>query len=83
MRVQTLVKGFASHIPGANNVHTCPNTPRSDEAAYSYGVWLKHLTMLRDSGRKHVPEVVLELGPGSSLGVGLCALLGRDVLLYP
>ncbi|MBL6944861.1 MAG: hypothetical protein ISR56_10910 [Bacteroidales bacterium] len=41
-------------------------------AEYSIRVWLKHLNKIKYSG---IPEVVAELGPGSTLGAGIAALL--------
>jgi len=50
-------------------------TGGSDSAAYCYSVWLRHLTRARDNGLNYRPEVVAELGPGDSLGIGCAALL--------
>lgn len=44
-------------------------------ARYCYSVWLRHLVHLFRNGYRGFPERVVELGPGDSLGVGLCALL--------
>jgi hypothetical protein len=37
-------------------------------------VWFKHLTLLSEIGCNSVPSVVVELGPGGSLGAGCAAL---------
>jgi hypothetical protein len=37
---------------------------------------MRHLALLRPFGITAVPQVVAELGPGSSIGVGMTALLG-------
>lgn len=42
---------------------------------YCYATWLHHLVHARQLGLNDAPEVVMELGPGSSLGTGLAALL--------
>lgn len=48
--------------------------PGTISARYSYAVWMRHLILAhRHLGR--VPERVLEVGPGNSLGAGLAALL--------
>lgn len=44
-------------------------------SSYSYALWIKHLGFLSSHGLKNMPQSVLEFGPGSSLGTGLCALL--------
>lgn len=44
-------------------------------ASYCYGVWQRHLTMAHQHGLGAPPHTVVELGPGSSIGVGLAALL--------
>ncbi len=47
----------------------------SRDADYFYGVWLKHLALLRRAGLDRAPRAVAEFGPGDTLGCGLCALL--------
>lgn len=42
---------------------------------YCYSVYLRHLVMAAQHGLATDPRVVVELGPGDSLGIGLMALL--------
>lgn len=42
---------------------------------YYYSVWLRHLIMAHKYGFQSIPRVIVEIGPGGSLGVGLAALL--------
>jgi hypothetical protein len=52
-----------------------PAVGGAGSASYCYGVWLKHLVAAYGCGLRKVPEVVVELGPGESVGAGLAALL--------
>ncbi|MGC8907398.1 MAG: hypothetical protein ACP5M0_08140 [Desulfomonilaceae bacterium] len=69
---QTMVKGVISYLPG---IYRFVDDTRSVSPEFCYSVWLRHLVLAHRSGLNTEPEVFLELGPGSSLGVGLCALL--------
>jgi hypothetical protein len=90
MRFGPVVKGLLTYVPAINNL--LPSKERgghTDSAAYCYGVWMKHLTLLHAHGLPATPPTIAELGPGESLGVGLCALLsgssryvGLDVLAH-
>ena len=47
----------------------------SNSARYCYSVFMRHLVSLNRISGFTVPKTVAELGPGDSLGIGLCALL--------
>jgi hypothetical protein len=74
-----IVKGLASRIPGMSRSLNGGNAP---SAPYGYDVWMKHLWHLWKNGLRKVPETVVELGPGQSLGVGLPALLSGANAYY-
>jgi hypothetical protein len=44
-------------------------------AAYCYSVWMRHLSIITKAVPSFRPRMVVELGPGESLGVGCAALL--------
>jgi SAM-dependent methyltransferase len=79
MKVKPFAKGLLTFIPGMARAPS-PRAPRGtssaeDSAYYSYGVWIKHLTLLWANGMSSIPNTFAELGPGESLGVGLAAML--------
>ncbi|HEX3666874.1 MAG TPA: methyltransferase domain-containing protein [Rhizomicrobium sp.] len=49
--------------------------PAGMTAQYCYGVWFKHLLLVDEIAGCGVPEVIAELGPGDTIGVGIAALL--------
>jgi SAM-dependent methyltransferase len=51
-------------------------TGGTDSAGYCYAIWLRHLSMIQRAGLATRLEVVAELGPGDSIGIGLASLLG-------
>lgn len=77
MRAPSVIKGLLSYVPGLYGVLDRRGGGRGTlSSRYCYGVWLKHLTLLRaHSGIERVPRSIAELGPGASLGVGLAGLL--------
>jgi len=74
-KVVPLIKGMIKHIPGAKKIIALGHAPGTcTQSKYCYTVWLRHLS--KWSEVKHtMPEVVAEIGPGSSLGTSLAALL--------
>lgn len=89
MKILPLAKGLCSYIPGAYKAFSPKRTGGAVSARYCYSAWLRHLTLAYESGMTVPPEVVAELGPGDSIGMGLAALLsgsqryfGLDVFSY-
>ena len=81
LRVRSLAKGMISFLPGLSGLAMPSGRAggHTASAQYCYSVWLKHMTLLAEQGLLSPPSTVAELGPGSSIGVGLAALLsGAD-----
>lgn len=57
-----------------------PDTAGSN-SLYCYRVWMKHLKHW-SLFNNEIPKVVVEIGPGNSLGVGLAALISGSETLY-
>lgn len=86
-----IARGLATYIPGLSQLELALRNRKfgTVSARYCYAVWLRHLTLAGENGLSTHPQVVAELGPGASLGIGLAALLsgaGRyyafDVVKY-
>lgn len=75
MLAKSLVKGLLTHVPGVEPLLRQRTAGDCQSAAYAYGIWMKHLTLLWANGLREIPGTVAELGPGDSLGVGLAAIL--------
>jgi hypothetical protein len=89
MRFGPVARGLLSYVPALNDVLPSNTGGHTDSASYCYGVWMKHLTLLHANGLPAIPQTIAELGPGESLGVGLCGLLsgadhyvGLDVIAH-
>jgi SAM-dependent methyltransferase len=83
--LEVLVKGLATYVPGYQRLldklgFSCPGGTITAE--YCYSVWLRHLELAHQHGLSTEPAVVAEIGPGNSLGVGLCALLTGARVYY-
>ena len=87
MNYKTLVCGLSTHVPGLYDrlvkFRNSSTGGASKSARYCYSVWLRHLVMAKENNLiEHPPEVVAEIGPGDSLGVGLAALLSGGKKYY-
>src|SRR3990172_2590565 len=71
--LQMMVKGITTFIPGFYSIARSRNRqtllPR-----YCYAVWMRHLIKLHEH-QFALPDTVVELGPGGSIGAGLAAIL--------
>jgi hypothetical protein len=74
LKVGQLLYGMATFIPGVGAVFG-RGAGDTSQARYCYSVWLRHLVTAAAHGLKIPPGTVAEIGPGSSLGIGLAALL--------
>jgi len=72
--IKCLIHGIITFLPGMHNWRT-KGTGGTNESRYCYSVWLRHLVMAKKNHLNINPEIVAELGPGDSLGIGLAALL--------
>ena len=74
--LKMLIKGILTFIPGLYAVFAKPMSETGTHSArYCYSVWLRHLVTAHENGLQTDPRVVAELGPGSSIGTGLAALI--------
>ncbi len=93
-RVYTLARAVArgtlSYVPPIDLLLTKARAGGGTESPeYCYSIWLRHLVLAHKHGLPTTLTTVAELGPGSSVGVGLAALLtgserywALDVLNY-
>lgn len=65
---------MASYVPGTNRFF-CSSSGGTISARYCYAVWMRHFLKAHESGFDVPVNSVAELGPGDSLGIGLCAVL--------
>jgi hypothetical protein len=73
VRVRSLAKSIGSYfIPSLRSTHK-PMATVSGE--YCYSIFLRNVALLGSAGLTSLPEVVAELGPGSSFGAGFAALI--------
>jgi predicted SAM-dependent methyltransferase len=72
--IRALLSGASSYVPALGRWRK-QGTGGTVSARYCYSVWLRHLVHAHRSGLNVDPKTIAELGPGDSLGMGLCALL--------
>jgi len=77
MNTRLLLGGVKSYLP--IQIRSYKGTGGSTTGEYCYSVWLRHLSIIKHHLPDFHPGVVVELGPGDSVGLGLAALLtGSD-----
>ena len=74
------LSGIASYLPG-KSIEKGPGGTSADPR-YCYTVWMRHLVSSWKNGMDKIPDTVGELGPGGSLGAGICALLSGASTYY-
>jgi hypothetical protein len=80
MQLKPFLKGAASFaVPSLRTVHKNADKMSAADAEFCYSLFLRHYSYVEPYFENGIPKVVAELGPGSSLGMGFCALLfGAD-----
>lgn len=71
---KAIAEGSLSLIPGTTAIFN-RGTQGTNSARYCYSVWLRHLVRSSAYRKRLFDGLVVELGPGDSLGIGLAALL--------
>jgi hypothetical protein len=72
--LQSILESGLSLLPGFGRIFD-NKTRGTDSARYCYSVWLRHLVKIHAYRQAAFKGIVVELGPGDSLGTGLAALL--------
>ncbi len=85
-KLRPVLTGAATFIPGVRQLllgaRESLGLGGAVAARYCYSVWLRHAVLLAANGLWRSPKAVAELGPGDSLGVGLCSLLTGSEAYY-
>jgi hypothetical protein len=83
IRLKPLIKGAASFIiPPLRTTGHKVEKLSSENPEFCYSIFLRHYSHASPYFARKTLDVVAELGPGSSLGVGLCALICGAKLYY-
>lgn len=75
LRAKTLVRGVLTFLPVIGKRIAFSKSGGTDSARYCYAVWMRHWMRLKERFPDACWSTVAEVGPGDSLGIGLCALL--------
>lgn len=83
MRLKPFIKGAGSFVlpPLRSTAHRVEGFS-SEDAEFCYSLFLRHHSHAAPHFLGSIPGIVAELGPGSSLGVGLCALICGANIYY-
>jgi hypothetical protein len=83
MRLKPFMKGAASFAFTSlrSTAHRVEKLS-SENAEFCYSIFLRHYSYAVSHFASPIPEIVAELGPGSSFGVGLCALICGAKIYY-
>jgi hypothetical protein len=73
-RIRPYIIGLLSYTPLGDRylIHATGGT---DDARYCYAVFMRHLKYAWQGGMSEYPQTIAELGPGDSIGTGLCWLI--------
>jgi len=81
-RLRPILGGIKGLIAGLFSHKGTGGTGGTASSRYCYSVWLKHLYVTYMEGMQKYPNVIAELGPGNSIGVGLAGLIGGAQKYY-
>lgn len=80
MNPRLILGGLKSYLPIRPAAYT--GTGGTTTGDYCYSVWMRHRTIMQRHVPGFRPEIVAELGPGDSIGLGLAALLSGATSYY-
>lgn len=75
MRLKPILKGALTFVPGIRRILPQTSAGNHRLAIHCYERWMKHLVLAFNNGMNQLPESLVEIGPGDSLGVGIAAML--------
>lgn len=89
MKPKKLFRGIISYVPLLKSIIPTIGTGGSNNAEYCLNRYSQHKDYLIDNGCFYPVSTIGEIGPGDSVGIGLCALLdgvdryyGLDAIAY-